>query len=286
MKVIAISQHKGGVGKTTTAINLGAALARRGYAVLLIDLDAQANLTDSVGVQTHRMPVEALIAHGPKMKTIADVLDKQQAVLPIYKTQCEPDLECLDIVPASLDLAGSEAALHAKVIGRELVLKGLLNEVRNSDGQPYDFVIIDCPPSLGLLTINALAAADDIIIPVQAQYLAVRGLNSLTDIINLVRSTINSQLKIFGVLVTQYDSRKVLNRDTGETLAEMFDATIFKTKIRDNVALAEAPTAGQSIFEYQPTSNGAADYTQLADEILDRYKLPQQKQTDGKAQTV
>lgn len=282
MKVIAIAQHKGGVGKTTTAINLGAALARRGYAVLLMDLDAQANLTESVGVQTNVMPVASLIAHGGKMKTIADVLDKQQAVLPIYKTQCEPDVNCLDIVPASLDLAGSEAALYAKVIGRELVLKGLLNEVR----QQYDFVIIDCPPSLGLLTINALAAADDIIIPVQAQYLAVRGLTSLTDIIALVRSTLNNNLKIFGVLVTQYDSRKVLNRDTGETLADMFDATIFKTKIRDNVALAEAPTAGQSIFEYQPNSNGATDYTQLADEILDRYKLPQQKQKDGKAQTV
>lgn len=282
MKVIAIAQHKGGVGKTTTAINLGAALARRGYAVLLIDLDAQANLTESVGVQTDDVSVTSLITYGAKYKTIADVLDKQQAVLPIYKTRCEPDASRLNIVPASLDLAGSEAALHAKVIGRELVLKGLLNEVR----QQYDFVIIDCPPSLGLLTINGLAAADDVIIPVQAQYLAVRGLNSLTDIISLVRSTINSRLKIFGVLVTQYDSRKVLNRDTGETLAEMFDATIFKAKIRDNVSLAEAPTAGQSIFEYQPNSNGAADYAQLTDEILDRYKLPQQKKTDGKKQTV
>lgn len=247
-KIIAIAQHKGGVGKTTTSINIAAALAKKKYKVLLVDMDAQANLTESLGIKADRSIADALSGTGG---------------LPIVRANG------IDVVPSSLELAGIEAQLYGKMLGREQVLKALLGDVKDR----YDFILLDCPPSLGLLTINALTSAEDIIIPVQAQFLAVRGLNSLLDIIKLVKTQLNKQLNILGVVITQYDKRKVLNRDTSEALEEMFKKELFKTRIRDNVALAEAPTAQQDIFSYNDESNGAADYLALTEEILKRYKM-------------
>jgi chromosome partitioning protein len=246
-KVIAIAQHKGGVGKTTTTVNVGAALAMKGYKVLLIDLDAQANLTDSLGI------------------------NNQGATIVNALTSGEPFLEATHVygnlyaIPSSLDLAGVEVLL-LNSYARELILKNVIDQLRKE----YDYILIDCPPSLGLLTVNALSAADEVIIPLQAQYLAVKGLKSLLDIIAMIKKQLNKKLIIGGVLITQYDSRKILNRDIGETIRADFKAEVFNTKIRDNVAIAEAPTAQQDIFKYAPTSNGAQDYNALADEIIKR----------------
>ena len=247
-KVIAITQHKGGVGKTTTTVNLGAALAMKGYKVLLIDLDAQANLTESLGVNNQG-------------DTIVNALTSSSKVEPIevYRN--------LYVIPSSLDLAGVEVQL-LNSYARELILKGVIDQLRKT----YNYILIDCPPSLGLLTVNALSAADEVIIPLQAQYLAVKGLNSLLDIINMIKKQLNKKLIIGGVLITQYDSRKILNREISETIRADFKAEIFNTKIRDNVAIAEAPTAGQDIFKYAPNSKGAQDYKALAEEIIKRSK--------------
>lgn len=242
-RVIAIAQHKGGVGKTTTTINLGYALAMKGYEVLLIDLDAQANLTESLGI-------------APGTPGIVEAFTGDEAVQPIMKGS-------LDVIPSSLELAGVEVQLLNSV-GREYRLKEIIEPLRKQ----YNYILIDCPPSLGLLTVNALTAADEVLIPLQAQYLAVKGLKSLLDIIGLIKKQLNKKLKIGGVLITQYDSRKVLNRDTSEGIGKLFKNEVLKTKIRDNVALAEAPTAGKDIFTYAGNSYGAADYMALATEII------------------
>lgn len=244
-KILAIAQHKGGVGKTTSVINIGAALANKGYTVLLVDLDAQANLTESLGV-----------AAGTK--GILEALTSEDKVEPVTIT------DRLHLLPSSLDLAGTEVQL-INTVGREYKLKEALQPL----SKKYSYILIDCPPSLGLLTINALTVADEVYIPLQAEFLAVKGLKSLLDIIGLIRKQLNKKLKIGGVFITQYDGRKILNRNTGETLPELFKGRILKTKIRENVALAEAPTAGKDIYRYAPTSTGAEDYKKLADEIIE-----------------
>jgi len=247
-KVIAIAQHKGGVGKTSTAVNVGAALAMKGYKVLLIDLDAQANLTDSLGIDNQGATIVNALTNGETVEAVH-----------VYGN--------LYAIPSSLDLAGVEVQL-LNSYARELILKGIIDNLRKA----YDYILIDCPPSLGLLTVNALTAADEVIIPLQAQYLAVKGLNSLLDIITMIKKQLNKKLTIGGVLITQYDSRKILNRDISETIRADFRAEVFNTKIRDNVAIAEAPTAKKDIFKYAPSSKGAQDYKALADEIVKRNK--------------
>jgi chromosome partitioning protein len=250
-KVIAIAQHKGGVGKTTTTVNLGAALEKKGYRILLIDLDAQANLTDSLGISTDKTTIESTL----------------KSDIPFFEEETTHVYGNLYAIPSTLELAGVEVLL-LNSYARELILKNLIDQLRKH----YDYILIDCPPSLGLLTVNALSAADQVIIPLQAQYLAVKGLKSLLDIIAMIKKQLNRKLTIGGVLVTQYDSRKVLNRDIAETIRADFKAEVFDTKIRDNVAIAEAPTAKQDIFRYAPTSNGAQDYNALAEEIIKRNK--------------
>lgn len=247
-KVIAIAQHKGGVGKTSTTVNVGAALAMKGYKVLLIDLDAQANLTDSLGINNQGATIVNALTNGEPVEA-AHVYGNLYAI------------------PSSLDLAGVEVLL-LNSYARELILKGVIDQLR----KVYDYILIDCPPSLGLLTVNALSAADEVIIPLQAQYLAVKGLKSLLDIIAMIKKQLNKKLIIGGVLITQYDSRKILNRDISETIRADFKAEVFNTKIRDNVAIAEAPTAQKDIFKYAPTSKGAQDYKALAEEIVKRNK--------------
>jgi chromosome partitioning protein len=243
-KVIAVTNHKGGVGKTTSTINIGAGLAKLGKRVLLIDLDPQANLSQSLGIKD-------------PTATIYGAIRGEHPLQPVNV------LKRLDVVPSTLDLSGAEIELSSET-GREYILRELLDTVKGS----YDYVIIDSPPSLGLLTVNALTSADEILIPLQAQYLALQGLSKLLEIVDKIQKRLNKGLRIGGVFITQYDSRKILNRNVVETIESHFKETVFKTRIRDNVALAEAPTQGQDIFRYNPTSYGALDYLALCKEIV------------------
>lgn len=245
-KVISISNHKGGVGKTTSAINIGAGLNKLGKKVLLIDLDPQANLSQSLGLIDQDRNIYGAIRGEYKLEPISI-------------------LKGLDIIPSTLDLSGAEIELSGEA-GREYILRELIDPLRGS----YDYIIIDSPPSLGLLTINSFTASDQIFIPLQAQYLALQGLAKLTEVVEKIQKRLNKDLKLGGVIVTQYDSRKVLNRDVVETIEAHFKDEVFKTKIRDNIALAEAPTQGLDIFRYNPKSYGAEDYLSLCREIVKR----------------
>lgn len=245
-KVISISNHKGGVGKTTSAINIGAGLNKLGKKILLIDLDPQANLSQSLGLTDQERNIYG-------------------ALRGEYKLQPIPVLKGLDLIPSTLDLSGAEVELSGEA-GREYILRELLEPVRNS----YDYILIDSPPSLGLLTINSFTASDEVYIPLQAQFLALQGLAKLTEVIDKIKKRLNKELKVGGVIVTQYDSRKVLNRDVATTIEAHFKAEVFKTKVRDNIALAEAPAQGVDIFRYNSKSFGAIDYLSLSKEILKR----------------
>jgi len=247
-KVISISNHKGGVGKTTSAINIGAGLNLLKKKVLLIDLDPQANLTQSLGL-------------------INEPINIYGALRGEYKLQPIEILKGLDIIPSTLDLSGAEIELSSEP-GREYILKELIEPLRAS----YDFIIIDSPPSLGLLTINSFTASDEILIPLQAQYLALQGLAKLVEVVDKIKGRLNKGLKVGGVFITQYDSRKVLNRDVVDTIQAHFKDEVFKTKIRDNIALAEAPAQGLDIFRYSSKSYGAEDYLALSKEVLKRSK--------------
>ena len=241
--IITISNHKGGVGKTTSALNIGAGLASFGKTVLLIDLDPQANLSQSLGI---REPSET-------------VYGSIRGEYPLKPVQIAKGL---DLVPSTLDLSGAEIELSSET-GREYILRELLEPIRDR----YDYILIDSPPSLGLLTINALTASQEVFIPLQAQYLALQGLSKLIEVIEKIQKRLNKSLRIGGVFITQYDSRKVLNRNVVETIEAHFKDKVFHTRIRDNVALAEAPTAGLDIFSYAPNSHGAEDYLALSEEI-------------------
>ncbi|MEY3403494.1 MAG: hypothetical protein RLZZ86_3110 [Cyanobacteriota bacterium] len=242
--IYAISNHKGGVGKTTSTINIGAALALKKKKVLLVDLDPQANLTQSLGINKAEI-------------TIYDNLRGEKLISPIeYKNN-------LYVLPSSLDLSAAEIELSAEP-GREYILKEFLSKLKDK----YNYILIDCPPSLGLLTINALAAADYVIIPMQAEYLPLRGLAKLTEVINKIKTRLNMDLKIGCVFLTQYDSRKILNRDVAGSVEEFFGNKFLKNKISSNVALAEAPSQGKDIFSYNKNCKGADDYVVLVDEII------------------
>jgi chromosome partitioning protein len=244
--VISLLNHKGGVGKTTSAVNIGAGLAELGRKVLLIDLDPQANLTISLGV--------------PRQKqTIYEALRGEGELSPV---NVKPNM---DVVISSLDLSGAEMELINEA-GREYILRELINQVTDD----YEFVIIDCPPSLGMLTLNALTSSKYVLIPLQTEFLAVQGLAKIKQVIDKVKARLNTQLEIGGVIPTMYDSRKVLNREVIETIVKHFGEKVFKTFVRDNIALAEAPAQRKDIFDYQPKSIGATDYLDLCHEILGR----------------
>lgn len=243
-KVITISNHKGGVGKTTSAINIGAGLNKLGKKVLLIDLDPQANLSQSLGI------IE------PE-RTIYGALRGEYELKPIEI------LKGLEVIPSTLDLSGAEIEMSAEA-GREYILRELIEPIKSF----YDYILIDSPPSLGLLTLNSFVASDQVFIPLQAQYLALQGLSKLLEVIDKIKKRLNRDLKIGGVIITQYDNRKVLNRDVVSTIETHFKNEVFKTKIRDNIALAEAPAQGVDIFRYNPKSHGAEDYLALCKEIL------------------
>ena len=249
--IISISNHKGGVGKTTSVINIGAGLSKLGKKVLLIDLDPQANLSQSLG----------LIDQEPNIYTYLKGISIN------YRTPVKPIevIKKLDVIPSTLDLSGAEVELSSEA-GREYILRELIEPLRGS----YDYILIDSPPSLGLLTINALTASDEVLIPLQAQYLALRGLTKLLEIIEKIKKRLNKELKVGGVFITQYDQRKILNRDVAQTIEAHFKDEVFKTRIRDNIALAEAPAQSLDIFRYQPKSYGAQDYLSLSRELVKR----------------
>lgn len=248
-RIICFSNHKGGVGKTCSVCNVGAGLARQGKKVLLIDLDPQANLSASLGVQD------------AGDRDIYHVLTSQRELPEVIHTITEN----LDLVPSSLDLAGAEIELSSET-GREYLLKEQLDLVVDR----YDYMLIDCAPSLGLLTTNGLTACSEVFIPLQPQFLSLHGISRLTSVIDKIRQRLNKTLHIGGVLITQYDGRKVLNRDVVDGVEEHFGEKLFRTRVRDNVALAEAPGNGKDIFRYAPKSYGAQDYQQLCLEILSR----------------
>ncbi len=245
-KIISLLNHKGGVGKTTSAINIAAGLAELGKQVLLLDLDAQANVGLSLGI--------------PRQKfTIYQALRGESELIPVnYKKN-------FDVVTSSLDLSGAEMELINEA-GREYILRELLEGVVSD----YDYIILDCPPSLGLLTLNALTSSDYVYIPLQTQFLALQGLAKMKQVIDKVRFRLNKKLEIGGVIATMYDARKVLNRDVVETIKKYFGDKVFNTLIRNNIALAEAPAQRMDIFSYSPNSNGAKDYLGLCQEILER----------------
>lgn len=247
-KVIAFSNHKGGVGKTCSAGNIGAGLARRGKKVLLVDVDPQANLTTSFGLNVENGNVYQLLHKNCSAENA------------IYNA-----LENLDIIPGTLDLAGAEVELSNE-LGREHLLRKSLASVINK----YDYILIDCPPSLGVLTTNALAFADEVIIPLSAEPLSMSGVEKLVDIIGRVQDSVNTKLKLGGVLITKFDGRKVLNKDLAGVIEDYFKDVVFKTKVRDNVSLAEAPHSKVDIFRYNPKCHGAKDYENVCEELLMR----------------
>jgi chromosome partitioning protein len=243
-KIIAIANHKGGVGKTTSAINIGAGLNLLGKSVLLVDLDPQASLSQSLNVTDPDK----------------DIYGSLRGKYPLHPY---PILKGLDIIPSCLDLSGAEIELAGEA-GREYILKELLEPLS------YDYIIIDSPPSLSLLTLNALTAAQDVLIPLQAEFLALRGLAKLRDVIEKIKKRLNKDLQITAVFVTCFDSRRVLNRNVVQSIQEYFPQEFLTTKIRQNIALAEAPVQGLDIFRYAEKSNGAMDYMELCKELLTR----------------
>ena len=252
-KVIAIANQKGGVGKTTTAINLAGALAEQGHRVLAVDMDPQANLTVGLGINLGQ--VEQSIAH---------VLDDEQVSLDsiILPSQTER----IDVAPSTLELASTEVELFS-AIGREYTLREALadSHVRET----YDWVIVDCPPTLGLLTINSLVAADGVIIPVQTQYYALKGLTALVKVINTIRAKLNRDLRVLGLLPTFYDGRTILAREMLEELRELGDHHVFNSIVRTTVKLGEAPLTGRPITSYAGSSEAARTFRELAKEVVE-----------------
>ncbi len=247
--IIAIANHKGGVGKTTSVQNIGVALSRLGKKVLLIDLDPQANLSDSFGFEDAEV-------------SIYDALT-DKAPAPVHKVS-----ESLDIVPANLDLSVAEVEL-SNVPGREYVLKEIVNKWNGK----YDYIIIDCPPSLGLLTINALTACTEVYIPLDAQYFSMKGLDKLMFILEKIKARLNKEVEVTGVFLTQFDNRLVLNKNIADMIEDYFPNKVFKTRIRKNIALVEAPIDDLDIFTYAPSSNGAVDYKKLSLEIVAAHNI-------------
>ena len=249
-KVIAIANQKGGVGKTTTAINLSSCLAVKGKRVLILDIDPQGNTTSGLGIEKTKIE-----------KSIYDVLINGEDIKnAIYNTV----VENLEICPSNIELAGAEVEL-VPVIARENRLKNALAHIRND----YEYVIIDCPPSLGLLTVNALTAANTILVPIQCEYYALEGLSQLMNTVKIIKKHLNPELEVEGVVLTMFDARTNLSIQVVEEVKKYFSNKVYRTIIPRNVRLSEAPSYGLPIILYDPKSRGAECYMELAQEVID-----------------
>ncbi len=250
-KIIAFSNQKGGVGKTTTCVNMSAYLAKKGYKCLIVDLDAQGNATSGLG-----------FAKSEVKQSVYNVMIDD---MPIEEAVLKTCVEGLDILPSNIDLAGAEVEL-VYVKDREKVLRKVLERAKQS----YDFITIDCPPSLGLLTINALAAADTVLIPIQSEYYALEGLSQLMNTIKLVVKHLNPSLKIEGVVLTMSDNRAIISRQISEEIRKYFGKRVFDTVIPRNIRLAEAPSHGVPIMLHDTRCSGAKAYLALTEEYISR----------------
>lgn len=260
--------QKGGVGKTTTVINLGVYLAQQGHKILLVDLDPQANLTSGLGLTApsdtadESQPTD-ITGKNRKARTIYDVLINQQQISEVFlATQTDN----LFVVPSGIELSGAEIEM-VSAISRESVLKRALEQAKSE----YKYILIDCPPSLGLLTVNALTAADKVIVPIQCEYFALEGLGQLMNTIKLVRTSLNPGLDVGGVILTMFDTRTNLSRDVATEVRNFFGNKVFESVIPRNIRLSEAPSHGLPIAAYDPTSTGAKAYKDLATEFSERF---------------
>lgn len=251
-RVIAVTNQKGGVGKTTTSVNLSAALAYMGKKVLMIDIDPQANATQGIGIDRSELEL-----------TVYEAITQST---PLREIILHTDVENLDMVPANIDLAGVEIELSQVKSGREQRLKKVLDDVK----EQYDYVIIDCPPALGLLNTNALTAADSVLIPVQCEYYALEGLTQLLNTILLTQKVFNEDLTIEGVLLTMLDARTNLGIEVSQEVRKYFREKVYDVVIPRNIKLSEAPSEGLNIFDYDRASEGAKSYAKLAKEVVKR----------------
>ena len=250
-RIIAVANQKGGVGKTTTSINLAACLAEKGKKVLAVDMDPQGNLTSGLGVDKDSVE-----------KSIYELIIGEVDIKEVINKEV---LENLDIIPTSIDLSAAEIELIG-VDDKEYILRNAIDQVKDQ----YDFVIIDCPPSLSMLTINAMTTADSVIVPIQCEYYALEGLSQLIHTVELVKDRLNSKLEIEGVVFTMYDARTNLSLQVVENVKDNLQQNIYKTIIPRNIRLAEAPSYGLPINKYDPKSTGAESYMRLADEVIER----------------
>ncbi|MCI8796154.1 MAG: ParA family protein [Dorea sp.] len=250
-RIIAIANQKGGVGKTTTAINLSASLAEKGQKVLAIDMDPQGNMTSGLGLDKDDVD-----------KTIYDMIIGESEIETVIKKET---IENLDILPSNVDLSAVEIEL-IDVENKEFIVKNSIQKIRDN----YDFIIIDCPPSLSLLTINAMTTADSVLVPIQCEYYALEGLSQLIHTVELVKERLNSNLEIEGVVFTMYDARTNLSLQVVENVKDNLQQNIYKTIIPRNIRLAEAPSYGTPINQYDPKSAGAESYMRLANEVIEK----------------
>lgn len=250
-RIIAVANQKGGVGKTTTSINLAACLSEKGKKVLAVDMDPQGNLTSGLGVDKDSVE-----------KSIYELIIGEVDIKEVINKEV---LENLDIIPTSIDLSAAEIELIG-VDDKEYILRNAIDQVKDQ----YDFVIIDCPPSLSMLTINAMTTADSVIVPIQCEYYALEGLSQLIHTVELVKDRLNSKLEIEGVVFTMYDARTNLSLQVVENVKDNLQQNIYKTIIPRNIRLAEAPSYGLPINKYDPKSTGAESYMRLADEVIER----------------
>lgn len=250
-RIISIINQKGGVGKSTTAVNLAAALGELGKKVLIVDFDPQGNSTSGLGIEKEELE-----------QCVYDALLND---VPAENLLIQANCKNVTVIPATIQLAGAEIEL-VSAMARETRLKELLEPVQEN----YDFVFIDCPPSLGLLTINALTAADSVLIPIQCEYYALEGVTKLLESMRMVKSKINKGLEVFGVLLTMYDSRTSLANQVVDEVKQYFGDKVFNTLIPRTVKISEAPSFGMSVIQYAPQNKGAQSYMELAEEVIDR----------------
>lgn len=269
-KIIAFANQKGGVGKTTSCINLAAYVAVMGKKVLVLDLDPQGNATSGLGIDKEK-----------DMKTVYDLIAGDSTVEEVIQ---QTQIQDLDIIPSTVDLAGAELEM-VQMPQREKIIKGILDSVKDN----YDFIMIDCPPSLGLITVNALTACNSVIIPMQCEYYPLMGITQLMNTIRLIKFHLNPSIDIEGVVLTMKDKRSNLTSQVADEVLKFFGKKVFFTYIPRNIRLAEAPSHGEPIIIYEPSSKGAEAYMSLAEEFLDRNKIkykPITKETKIKTREV